>query len=133
MSNPLRRLKFLPWLSLFQVAALSVFLVFVIEVLLLEGARFPLINRLLSTLFQSSLGLFVLLGVAMGLGALAAYILERSYRQIAINAAILWALILCLMVVLLVKSVLPLPALFLSANYTSLMGILLGVFWQGRA
>jgi hypothetical protein len=133
MSNPLRQLKFLPWLPLFQVAALSTFLTFLVEVLLVEGTQFPLTNQLLSILFQPPLILFVLFSAAVGLGALATFILERLYRQVAINTSVLWALILCVMVMLLVRSALRFPFLLITVNYTTLMGVLLGVFWRGRA
>jgi hypothetical protein len=133
MSNPLRRLKFLPWLPLFQVAALATGLAFVIEILLIEGTRFSPIAQTLEILFQPPLALFVLLAAAAGLGVLATLILERFYQRISINTSVLWALILCVMVMLLARSLLQLPVLFLAPDYMTLMGVLLGVFWQGKA
>lgn len=133
MSNPLRGLKFLPWLTLFQVAALATGLAFVVEILLIVGTQFPAINQLLELLFQPPLALFVLLAAAVGLGALSMLILERFYQRVAINTSVLWALILCVMVMLMARSLLQLPVLFLAPDYTTLMGVLLGVFWQGKA
>lgn len=133
MSNPLRGLKFLPWLTLFQVAALATGLAFVVEILLIVGTQFPAINQLLELLFQPPLALFVLLAAAVGLGALSMLILERFYQRVVINTSVLWALILCVMVMLMARSLLQLPVLFLAPDYTTLMGVLLGVFWQGKA
>ncbi|MBD1998294.1 peptide chain release factor 1 [Leptolyngbya sp. FACHB-541] len=133
MSNPLRRLKFLPWLPLFQVAALATGLAFVVEILLIAGTQFSPIAETLEILFQPPLALFVLLAAAVGLGALAALILERFHQRVVINTSVLWALILCVMVMLMARSLLQLPVLFLAPDYMTLMGVLLGVFWQGKA
>jgi hypothetical protein len=133
MSNPLRGLKFLPWLTLFQVAALATGLAFVVEILLIVGTQFSPIDQLLELLFQPPLALFVLLAAAVGLGALSILILERFYQRVVINTSVLWALILCVMVMLMARSLLQLPVLFLAPDYTTLMGVLLGVFWQGKA
>ncbi|MBD1870785.1 peptide chain release factor 1 [Oculatella sp. FACHB-28] len=133
MSNPLRRLKFLPWLPLFQVAALATGLAFVVEILLIAGTQFSPIAETLEILFQPPLALFVLLAAAVGLGALATLILERFHQRVVINTSVLWALILCVMVMLMARSLLQLPVLFLAPDYMTLMGVLLGVFWQGKA
>lgn len=133
MSNPLRGLKFLPWLTLFQVAALATGLAFVVEILLIVGTQFSPIDQLLELLFQPPLALFVLLAAAVGLGALSILILERFYQRVVINTSVLWALILCVMVMLMARSLLQLPVLFLVPDYMTLMGVLLGVFWQGKA
>jgi hypothetical protein len=133
MSNPLRGLKFLPWLTLFQVAALATGLAFVVEILLIVGTQFSPIDQLLELLFQPPLALFVLLAAAVGLGALSILVLERFYQRVVINTSVLWALILCVMVMLMARSLLQLPVLFLAPDYTTLMGVLLGVFWQGKA
>jgi len=133
MSNPLQRLKFLPWLPLFQVAALATGLTFVVEILLIEGTQIPAVNQSLAILLQPPLALFVLLGAAVGLGALATFILEHFFQKVAISTPVLWALILCVMVMLWARSLLQFPILFLAPDYTTLMGILLGVFWKGQA
>ncbi|NJL38634.1 MAG: peptide chain release factor 1 [Leptolyngbyaceae cyanobacterium RM2_2_4] len=133
MSNPLRRLKFLPWLPLFQVAALATGLTFVIEILLVEGTQVPSISQLLNILLQPPLGLFMVLAAAVGLGALATFILEHFFQKVVISTPVLWALILCVMVMLWARSLLQFPILFLAPDYTTLMGVLLGVFWQGQA
>lgn len=133
MTDPLRRLKFLPWLLLFQVSTLTTFIVVVLDFLLTLGyTQSSVINRALSLLYSAPWGLLVTFAVAVGIGALAVYLLERLYRQVIINAATLWALVLCLALVLVLKSLLPIPAILINLDQTQLIGIVLGVFWKGR-
>jgi len=133
MTDPWRRLKFLPWRSLFQVSALVTIIVVVLEFLLALGyTQSTVIRSLLSILFAPSLELLLTFAVALGVGALAVYMLERFYQQVSINTASLWALVLSLAVLFLVKSLLPLPSVLVSLNEVQLIGIILGVFWKGR-
>jgi hypothetical protein len=66
------------------------------------------------------------------MGALAVYLLEWWQKQWLLNNSTLWALVLCLFIGLLLKSFLPLPAIFLTASKASLISLAVGVFWKGR-
>jgi hypothetical protein len=71
------------------------------------------------------------MAAAVGVGALAVYLLKRFYPQVLINTASLWALIPCLLLFLFIKSLLPIPGL-VNLTYPQLLGIIVGVFWKGR-
>ena len=132
MTDPLRRLKFLPWRSLIQVSALTTLIVVVLEFLLALGyTQTSVIRSTLSILYAPPLGLLMIIASAVGVGALAVYLLERLYRQMVINTASLWALVLCLVVFLLLKSLL-LTSVLVNLSQIQLVGIILGVFWKGR-
>ncbi len=132
MTDPLRRLKFLPWRSLIQVSALTTLIVVVLEFLLALGyTQTSVIRGTLSILYAPPLGLLMIIAAAVGVGALAVYLLERLYRQMVINTASLWALVLCLAVFLFLKSLL-LPSVLVDLSQIQLVGIILGVFWKGR-
>jgi len=133
MTDPLRRLKYLPWRSLLQVSGIALIIVIVLEFLLALGyTNSSVIRSMLSVLFAPPLGILLILAAAVGVGVLAVYLLERLYQQVRINTASLWALVLCIALVLFVKSLLPLPALLVNLSYIQLMGIVVGVFWKGR-
>ena len=69
--------------------------------------------------------------VAVGVGALAVYLLERLDR-LSINTASLWTLVLCLALLLFLKSLL-LPTVLVDVNNEiQLVGIVIGVFWKSR-
>ncbi|HEY9832490.1 MAG TPA: hypothetical protein V6D26_18030 [Stenomitos sp.] len=132
MTDPLRRLQYLPWRSLLQVSGLTFILVTLVEFFLSLGTlHSPLIRNALSLLFAPPLGILIFVAAAVGVGALAVYLLERLYPQIFINRASLWALIPCLLLFLLLKSLLPIPGL-VNLTYPQLLGIIVGVFWKGR-
>jgi hypothetical protein len=140
MANFFKRLKLLPWVQLFQVAALTTVILIVIEYLIywflvLLSSKFLALGSFLNRLFQSSIFVLSVGFVAsLGYGALAVYILDRLFqRQILINAAILWSLVLCLVICLLLKLQLPLDYILVNSfSSLVLVGILLGVFQQGR-
>lgn len=133
MANPLRRLKFLPWRSLLQVSALTTLIVVVLEFLLTLGYfQSAVIKRTLSFMYAGSLSLLITFVTAIGVGAMAVYLLERFYQKIIINSASLWALVLCLALFFLLKSLIPLMPILISLDQLELIGIILGVFWKGR-
>ncbi len=80
-----------------------------------------------------SLGLLVAVVVGVGIGALGAYLCARWQTQVYLNQASLWALVLCLAACLLVKTVLPLPQILVSASLPAILGMAIGVFWQARS
>ncbi len=133
MTDPLRRLKYLPWRSLLQVSGLTILIVIILELLLSIGyTQSSSLQRTLSILHQPPLGIVTLVAAAAGVGALAVYLLERFHRQVFLNSATLWALVPCLALVVFLKSLLPVPELLVHLNYIQLIGIIVGVFWKGR-
>ncbi len=134
MNDPLRRLKFLPWIPLLQISLVTVLIVIALDVLLTQTATaVPLFLNLLSKLLLSPIGVLIQLAIPVGIGALAVAILERWFQQVIITNATLWALVPCIALWLFLKSLVPLPtALVPDISIISLVGIVLGVFWKGR-
>lgn len=133
MSDPLRSLKFLPWLSLFQVSALTTVIVTILESLLNLGLRSSsIIRAALSILYAPPLGVLMTFIVAASVGVLAVYLLERFAPQVRINANVLWALVPCVALVITLKLLLPLPTVLVHLQDTQLIGLSLGIFWQGQ-
>ena len=91
-----------------------------------------LIGRALALLFTPPLNIVVGLAAAVGLGALAVVFLEILYPQMLISTGVLWALLLCLFLMLVVRSLLPLPTLLLDPSYSMLIGAMLGIFLKGK-
>jgi hypothetical protein len=132
MNNPLRRLKQLPWLPLFLTALLTLFWATVIELLLRFGyENVPLIQQTLEMLFTPPLSIIMGFAIAVGLGALAVTFLEIIYPQLFISAGVLWALLLCLFLLLFLRN-LVVPAILLEASYSMLIGSMLGIFLKGK-
>lgn len=133
MFDPLRGLKFLPWRSLLQVSLLVAVIAIVCDFLLALGyLQSDVVQRLLMLVYAPPFGILIQFAIAVGVGALGVYLLERYFRLVSINIPTLWALALCLAVVLLIKTLLPLPAIVFNLNEIGLVGIILGVFWKGR-
>ncbi|MBE9179880.1 peptide chain release factor 1 [Oculatella sp. LEGE 06141] len=133
MGNPLQRLKYLPWFALLQVAALTILLAFLAELLVWVGyTQVDLIQSVFNILFAPPLGLLVIVAIAAGIGTLSVWLLEVTQPKLSINSGILWALVFCLIVMVAIKSLLQLPSVFISLNQVLLIGILVGVFWRGR-
>ena len=134
MNDPLRRLKFLPWISLLQISLITVLVAIAFDVLLVQIATaVPVILNLLTKLLNSPIGVLIRLAVPVGIGALAVAILERWFRQVMITNSTLWALVPCVALWLLLKSFVQMPsALFPDLDILSLVGIVVGVFWKGR-
>jgi hypothetical protein len=122
----------LPWRSLFQVAILTQIVVLLLEFSLpLVVEQSAISVRLWALLFAPPLGIFTRFCVAMLVGALAVVILERM-RRVVINASSLWALVFCLFVMLLVRPLIPVPAILLDLGELQLFGMIIGVFWKAR-
>jgi hypothetical protein len=133
MNNPLRRLRQLPWVPLFLISLLTLFWASVLELLLGFGSVYvPLVNRALDMLFTPPLNIIMGLAVAVGLGALAVLFLEIVYPQLLINSGVLWALVLCLFLLVVVRSILPIPTTLLEPSYSMLIGSMLGIFLKGK-
>jgi hypothetical protein len=135
MFDPLRRLKFLPWTALLQVALVTVAIAVAFDVLITQifGA-IPVALRVLTKVLSSPLRLLIELAISVGIGALSVAILERWFQRVPITNASLWALIPCLALWLLLLSFLPIPMAFLpEISIFQLIGTILGVFWKGRS
>ena len=129
--NPLERLKQLPWLSLFLDALLTVLCVSILEiVLLLVATSVPIVTQIVTVLLSPPLGILTEIAIGLGVGALAVVLLERFFPRIRIDSGSLWALLLCLILAIAVKTQLALQLVNLSQ--TVMMGMLVGVFWYGR-
>ncbi|MEG4205803.1 peptide chain release factor 1 [Microcoleus sp. Pol7_A1] len=133
MSNFLRRLKLLPWREMLQIAALVNSIVIGLELFLAWGfTQSRPIRNGVTLLYGSSLGILIPFAAAVGMGALAVYFLEYWQQQFLLNRISLWVLVLCLLLGLVLKSFLPIPASLASLSETALIGIAVGVFWKGR-
>jgi len=130
----LDKLKRLPWRSLLQVAALTTLIIAVGEAILVWAFQESFISRnLLKLLLSGPFGILMPVAAAIGVGALAVYLLEQQFTQVSINSSNLWALVSCLLLTLWIKSLLSLPSLgLLSLSQPILLGIIVGVFWKGR-
>ena len=129
MRDPLQRLKYLPWLELFQVAALTTLIVTVLDLVLIQIIAAEFFRP---SFFFGPLAVLLPFVAAIGIGALAVFLMERFFRQIYINAGILWALVFCLAVLLFIKPYLQIPAFLARISYPQFIGILLGASLKGR-
>lgn len=139
MTNPLRQLKYLPWRSLFIIAGMTCAIVTTLELVLWlaynqldEDTQFTIIKILAATLYSPLFSLFTVGAIGAGIGALAVFLLETVEKQVFINAGVLWSLILCLIIGLIIRNYIPIPALLTNVNQLQLIGIILGVFWKGK-
>jgi hypothetical protein len=133
MSNFLRRLKLLPWREMLQIAALVNSIVIGLELFLAWGfTQSRVIRNILTLLYGSSLGILIPFVTAVGMGALAVYFLEYWQQQFLLNRTNLWVLAGCVLLGLVLKSFLPIPAFLASLSEAALIGITVGVFWKGR-
>lgn len=133
MFDPLRRLKFSPWRSLALLTFATLAIVAVIEVALGVGyTQVSLLRAVLNALFSPPWVVIMQVAAGIGIGGLAVFLLETKWQQVSINAGVLWALVLCLILGSLVRSFIPLPAILVNPGETLFMGFLVGVFWRGR-
>lgn len=133
MNNPLQRLRQLPWVPLLLVALLTIFWASVIELILGFSSNYvALINQTLVVLYTPPLNIIMNFAIAMGLGALAVMFMEIVYPQLLISSGVLWALLLCLITILFIRSILPIPTVLLEPSYSMLIGNMLGIFIKGK-
>lgn len=139
MRDPLWRVKSLPWIPLLQNALLTVLLatgldialIFLLSALLNVGSAGG--GVALQILEGGILGLLVQLLAAGGVGALAVILMERIFRDVRLDGATLWGLVGCLALILWVKGWLPIPAFLVGISYLQFVGMMLGLFSQGRS
>ncbi|MEM0979328.1 MAG: peptide chain release factor 1 [Cyanobacteria bacterium P01_H01_bin.58] len=134
MRNPLWRLKTLPWIALLQNALLTVTLATLLEFALLfiltltSGAQGATV-----AIPGGSTGFLLLsLAVSGGVGALAVLLMQRLFRNVILDSAVLWGLVGCLVLVLFIKSLL-VPTVLVGISRPQLIGLVFGLFAQGRS
>lgn len=133
MSKFWQRFQGLPWRELFSVAIVSNLAALAGELLLSLSLMYsPPIRAFLQILFGSPLGVLLPVAAAIALGSLAVYIMEKWSQQYLLNRSNLWALVLCLLLILIVKQFIPVPLVLVDLSQMTLMGIIIGVFWKGR-
>lgn len=133
MNNPFQQLFRLPWLLLFLNGLLTILCVAALEFLLgIAASQVALVAALFNLLYAPVVGVITAIALAFGIGILAVYLLEKFFPEVPINAGTLWALLLCLLLAILAKLVLPLPVQLVDAGQLNLIGIMLGIFWRGR-
>jgi hypothetical protein len=127
--------KQLPWGSLFLAAILAVTIVKAIDYVAIQSILLLKTDAALYRLLATPAGGLVLFGCGgLAIGGLGVLCLERVGRLRIIQNNILWALVLCLLISLWLLSKLPVDGLGLVAfSQIHMLGVLLGVFWQGRA
>jgi hypothetical protein len=96
MFDPLRRLKYLPWIELLQVSLFTIGGAIAIDWLFFQLVQIPAVYSIVAQLFNSAFGLLISFGAAVGVGALSVAIMERWFRRIVITNSSLWALVPCL-------------------------------------
>ncbi|MBE9115405.1 peptide chain release factor 1 [Lusitaniella coriacea LEGE 07157] len=134
MNDPIRRFKQQPWLPLFRVAGLTTLVVILIEVIVLFSVTHSaFVAEIFSILRSGSLSIILSFVAAMGVGTLGVYLCERFSPQVYLNTASLWALILCLLCGMGLKSAIKFPSILVGFSMVTLIGIMIGVFWRNRA
>jgi hypothetical protein len=129
----MRRLKLLPWREMLQIAALVNCIVVGLELFLAWGRiQSEVFGKIFTLLFGFPLGILIPFGIAVGMGSLAVYFLEYWQQQFLLNRISLWVLVLCVLLGLVLKSLLPIPDYLASLSETALIGVTVGVFWKGR-
>ncbi|MBF2025441.1 MAG: peptide chain release factor 1 [Oscillatoriales cyanobacterium C42_A2020_001] len=129
----LERLKRLPWLVLFQVAIVTAIISIALAWTIgLSAAALPALQPLFRLLLSPVLGMITEFAIAVGVGALAVFIFERLNRPL-ITTGSLWALVLCLAIVLLIAGFTGiLPVGLIGVSYPQVVGMVVGVFWKGQ-
>ncbi|NER78931.1 MAG: peptide chain release factor 1 [Leptolyngbya sp. SIO1D8] len=136
MRNPLWRLKTLPWVSLLQNALLTVAIATLLDVALLLFLGL-LINFGFQEIGLVILGggfgfMLLLLAAAGSVGALSIILMERFFRNVILDAAALWALVVCLAGILYLKGLTQIPELLVGLSQLQFIGMLVGLSAQGR-
>lgn len=133
MNDPLRRFKSQPWKPLFLAALITIAIASAIDYLLIFLiANIPSLQSNLSLLLSGPLNLLLPLAAAAGIGVLGVIVCDYFRSQIFLNAGSLWALVLCLLIILGLSNLLPLPSFLVSLSYPTFLGMMVGVFWKGR-
>ncbi|AFZ42767.1 hypothetical protein PCC7418_0538 [Halothece sp. PCC 7418] len=133
MNDPLRGFKSQPWKPLFLVALITIAIASAIDYLLIFLiSNLPALQQSISIVLSPPLGILLPLAAAAGVGVLGVIVCDYFQSQIFLNAGSLWALVLCLLIILGLTNLLPLPSFLVSLSYPTFLGMMVGVFWKGR-
>jgi hypothetical protein len=134
MRNPFWRFKTIPWITLLQAAGLVVAIATVADILLGMGLGLILsgpIGRLGP--FLEVVLIILPLAAGYGIGALAIFVMEKLFRNVYLDTAVLWALVPCIALVVFLKaSILPIPTFLVQVDYSLIVGVILGIFVTGK-
>jgi hypothetical protein len=128
-------LKQLPWRSLFLAALLAVIIVKALDYIAVKGLSTLNSDSTILNLLVTRPGELLLFGCGgLAIGALGVLCLERFGNVRLINANVLWALILCLLITLWLLSQLDVAGIGFAQQFseTHLIGIIVGAFWKGQ-
>lgn len=132
MPNPFRSFQHLPWSALLLSAGLTVLVSTAIDILIEMAIAFiPTVGRLVITV--PLLSQILTFAAPFGVGALAIYLTLQFFNQILLRADTIWSLVGCVLLILLIKNWLPIPALFLRGfDIVTVMMVTVGSFTAGR-
>ena len=133
MSDPFRQMKQQPWGVGLQVSVLTAVIATLLEWLLSLGSRgLPVLQELVMLLYapKAPFSVITVIVVGMGLGAMTVALTQVLHPWLRLTAGALWTLVICLVVAIWVRSLLPLPLLFTQLSWPSFIGILLGASWK---
>lgn len=125
--------KLLPWQQLINASVITLVLVTGLDyglTLILPAAS----QVQIGSMFGPPWGLLFSAVIDMVVGILGVIILERLMGpRPLISVSTLWGLILCLLLVLVLKTLLPIPGILLGPFHRiTIVGLLLGVFSKGQ-
>ena len=133
MNHFIRRLKNLPWSALLQSVAFTYLIVAIAEILMIWGVTQSIaLRKMIKILYAPPLDLLILFGVGVAVGVLAIYLIEIRPSKVILNTTCLWVLFLCLFVALFIYKSILTPVILLSTSQITIIGILIGLFAQGR-
>ncbi len=133
MTNPFQSLKYLPWLTLLLSTGLTVLVATAIDVLLFFAiAQVPSVGQLL--LSYDLLQLVLTIAAPYAIGGLAIFFTEQFFPQILLSKETIWALVGCLLLLLWLKTWLPMiPVILLPGiNTLTILLLAIGSFTAGR-
>lgn len=127
------QLKLLPWQALVNASVITLLIATGLDyglTLLLPSA----VQASILSMFGSPLRLIYSSAIDAVMGVLGVVVLEKLMgSRPSIYASTLWAFILCLLVALVLRSMIPIPGIFLSQlHQISIVGVLIGVFGRGQ-
>ena len=135
MVLPMNAFKQLPWRSLLLAAILSVTIVKAVDYIVIKGLELLGSSAVLLKLLVTPAGSLLLFGCGgLAIGGLGVLCLERVGSPYRIQVNALWAFVLCLILSLWLLAQLPVEGLGLVIfSQVHMIGVVVGVFWQGRA
>lgn len=130
MTVRLRSLQTLPWRSfgLISVGTFG-FMAALEQLVLWASAHSVPVAMVVDGLLNSTIGMLTPIPLGIGVGALAFWLFER-YTRLPITSSNMWSLFWCLLVTMLLRNLIPFPAILTHASVIYALGMLAGVFWR---